>query len=57
VQQVAYVNPFTYIAIAYQKLIIVGFDWTAIWQCLAAIFIIGAISLTASVLVFRRKIS
>ncbi len=57
VQHVANVNPFTYIAIAYQKLIIVGFDWTAIWQCLAAIFIIGAISLTASVVDFRKKIS
>jgi ABC-type multidrug transport system permease subunit len=57
VQHVANVNPFTYIAIAYQKLIIVGFEWTAIWQCLAAIFIIGAISLSASVVVFRRKVS
>jgi ABC-2 type transport system permease protein len=57
VQHVANVNPFTYIAIAYQKLIIVGFEWTAIWQCLAAILIIGAISLTASVVVFRRKVS
>jgi ABC-2 type transport system permease protein len=57
VQHVANLNPFTYIAIAYQDLIIKGFVWHSIWQGLAAIFIIGMISLTASVIVFRRKIS
>ena len=56
VQQVAKVNPFTYIAQAFQSLIINGFVWDAIGNALVAIFVIGAISLSASVIVFRRKI-
>jgi ABC-2 type transport system permease protein len=57
VQQVANANPFTYVAQAFQALIIKGFVWDIIGQALLAILIIGFISLTASVMVFRKKIS
>jgi ABC-2 type transport system permease protein len=57
VQQVAKVNPFTYIAQAFQSLIIKGFVWDSIGYALIAILIIGVISLGASILVFRKKIS
>lgn len=57
VQSVAVVNPFTYIAEVFQSLIIRGFQWDTIGAAAAAIVVIGAISLTASVAVFRRKIS
>jgi len=56
VQEVAKVNPFTYVAEAFQSLIIEGFVWDKIGNALIAIIIIAAISLTASILVFRRKI-
>ncbi|TFG57291.1 MAG: hypothetical protein E4H30_00885 [Methanomassiliicoccus sp.] len=56
VQEVAKVNPFTYVAQAFQSLIIEGFVWDKIGNALIAISIIAAISLTASILVFRRKI-
>lgn len=57
VQSVAVVNPFTYVAEVLQSLIIRGFDWTAIGNALVAILFVGAVSLTASVAVFRRKVS
>jgi ABC-2 type transport system permease protein len=57
VQQVAKINPFTYIAQAFQNLIITGFVWDSIGYALIAILIIGVISLGASILVFRKKIS
>jgi ABC-2 type transport system permease protein len=57
VQQVAKVNPFTYIAQAFQSLIINGFVWDKIEYALLAIIIVGAISLGASILLFRKKIS
>ncbi len=57
VQQVAKVNPFTYIAQALQNLIIKGFIWDSIGYAFIAILIIGIISLGASTLVFRKKIS
>ncbi|HVQ00350.1 MAG TPA: ABC transporter permease [Candidatus Thermoplasmatota archaeon] len=57
VQQVAKVNPFTYIAEAFQSLIIKGFVWEKIEYAFIAIIIVGAISLGASILVFRKKIS
>jgi len=57
VQQVAKVNPFTYIAEAFQSLIITGFVWEKIEYAMLAIIIVGAISLGASILVFRKKIS
>jgi len=56
VQEVAKVNPFTYVAQAFQSLIIEGFVWEKIGNAFIAIIIIAAISLTASILVFRRKI-
>ena len=56
VQEVAKVNPFTYVAQAFQSLIIEGFVWDKIGNAFIAIIIIAAISLTASILVFRRKI-
>lgn len=57
VQQVAKVNPFTFIAQAFQNLIIKGFVWDSIGYAFIAILIIGVISLGASILVFRKKIS
>jgi ABC-2 type transport system permease protein len=57
VQQVAQVNPFTYIAEAFQSLIINGFVWQKIEYALIAIFIVGVLSLGASILLFRKKIS
>jgi len=57
VQSVAVVNPFTYIAQVFQSLIIRGVEWNVIGNAIATILIIGTISLTASVAVFRKKIS
>jgi ABC-2 type transport system permease protein len=57
VQQVAKVNPFTYIAQAFQNLIIKGFVWDSVGYAFVAILIIGIISLGASILVFRKKVS
>ena len=57
VQQVAKVNPFTYIAQAFQNLVIKGFIWDSIGYAFIATLIIGVISLGASILVFRKKIS
>ncbi len=57
VQQVAKVNPFTYIAEAIQKLIIVGFEWDSIAYALMVIFVVGIISLSASTALFRRRVS
>jgi len=57
VQLVAKVNPFTYIAEAFQSLIISGFVWDRIGYAFLSIIIIGAASLGASILVFRKKVS
>jgi ABC-2 type transport system permease protein len=57
VQQVATYNPFTYVAQAFQSLIIKGFLWDTISYAIIAILIVGIISLGASILLFRRKIS
>ncbi len=57
VQQVAKVNPFTYIAQTFQTLIINGFVWQKIEYAFISIIIVGAISLGATILVFRKKIS
>jgi ABC-2 type transport system permease protein len=57
VQQVAQINPFTYIAEAFQSLIINGFVWEKIEFALIAILIVGVLSLGTSILLFRRKIS
>jgi ABC-2 type transport system permease protein len=57
VQQVAKVNPFTYIAQAFQSLIINGFVWEKIEYAVIAIVIVGVMSLGASIMVFRKKIS
>jgi ABC-type multidrug transport system permease subunit len=57
VQQVAKINPFTYIAQAFQNLIIKGFMWDSVGYAFIAILIIGVISLGASTLVFRKKVS
>lgn len=57
VQQVAIYNPFTYVAQAFQSLIIKGFIWDTIGYALIAILIVGVLSLGASILLFRRKIS
>ncbi|MBN2603485.1 MAG: ABC transporter permease [Candidatus Thermoplasmatota archaeon] len=57
VQQVAKVNPFTYVAQAFQSLIINGFEWDKIEYALIAILIVGVLSVGASIMVFRKKIS
>ncbi|HTY46859.1 MAG TPA: ABC transporter permease [Methanomassiliicoccales archaeon] len=57
VQNVATVNPFTYVAQVFQSLIIRGFEWTTIGNAVVTIVVVGAVTLTASILVFRRKIS
>ncbi len=57
VQEVAKYNPFTYIAQSFQSLIINGFVWSTIANALIAILIVGVLSLGASILLFRRKIS
>jgi ABC-2 type transport system permease protein len=57
VQQVAKFNPFTYVAEAFQSLIINGFVWQKIEYAFISIIIIGIITLGASILVFRRKIA
>lgn len=57
VQQVANYNPFTYVAQAFQSLIIKGFVWDSIGYAIIAISIVGVLSLGSSILVFRRKIS
>jgi ABC-type multidrug transport system permease subunit len=54
---VAQVNPFTYIAEAFQSLIINGFVWDKIEYAFISIIIIGVTSLGASILVFRKKVS
>jgi ABC-2 type transport system permease protein len=56
VQDVATVNPISYIANAMQGLIIRGFEWGNIGQALLIIAVIGAISLTASLALFRRAV-
>jgi len=56
-QQVAKVNPFAYIAQAFQSLIINGFIWDKIAYAFLYIIIIGAISLGVSILVLRKKAS
>jgi ABC-2 type transport system permease protein len=57
VQQVAKVNPFTYIAQAFQSLIINGFVWEKVEYAFISIIIIAIITLGASLLVFRKKIA
>jgi ABC-type multidrug transport system permease subunit len=57
VQQIAKVNPFTYIAQAFQNLIIKSFVWDSIGYAFIAILIIGILSLGASIQVFRKNIS
>ena len=57
VQQVAKVNPFTYVAQAFQSLIINGFAWDKIEYAIVSILIVGIISLGASIMIFRKKIS
>ncbi len=56
VQAVATVNPITYIANALQGLIIRGFEWDAIGQALLIIVVIGLITLSASLALFRRAV-
>jgi ABC-2 type transport system permease protein len=57
VQQVAKFNPFTYIAQAFQSLIITGFSWQPIENAFISIIIIGVLTLGATFLVFRKKVS
>lgn len=57
VQDVAAVNPISYIANAFQGLIIRGFEWNAIGQAVIVIIVIGIVSLGASIALFRRAVS
>jgi ABC-2 type transport system permease protein len=57
VQEIARFNPFTYIAEAFQSLIINGFIWEKIEYALITILIVAALSLGSSIFLFRKKIS
>jgi ABC-2 type transport system permease protein len=57
VQNVASVNPISYISDALQGLIIRGYEWTAIGDALLVTALIGAISLGASIWLFRRAVN
>ena len=57
VQNVASVNPISYISDALQGLIIRGYEWTAIGDALLVTALIGVISLGASIWLFRRAVN
>ncbi len=57
VQTFSMYNPVSYVANAVRGLIITGYDWTAIGQAFLAIFIVGAITLTATTMMFRRALT
>jgi ABC-2 type transport system permease protein len=50
-------NPVSYVADAVRGLIIHGYDWALIGQAFLAILIVGAITLTATTMMFRRALA
>jgi ABC-2 type transport system permease protein len=57
VQSVSSVNPISYISNALQGLIIRGFEWDTIGLALLATMIIGVLTLSASIALFRRRVN
>jgi ABC-2 type transport system permease protein len=57
VQAFSSYNPVSYVADAVRSLIIKGFDWTLMGQALLVIFLVGAITLTATTLMFRKALT
>jgi ABC-2 type transport system permease protein len=54
---VATFNPITYLVAALRALVNEGWDWTAIWQCLAVTVGLAVVTLTAATRAFRKVIS
>ncbi len=54
---VAKFNPITYLVAALRALVNEGWDWTAIWQCLAVTVGLAVVTLTAATRAFRKVIS
>jgi len=57
VQQVASVNPFSYIAAGFQSLVIEGFVWDKIGAAFLVTLIIGLLTLSALITMFRRTVT
>lgn len=57
VQSFAAYNPISYIGDAYHSIVITGYDWVAIGGAFAAIVLVGAITLSATTLMFKRAVS
>ncbi|MBI0584779.1 MAG: ABC transporter permease [Methanomassiliicoccus sp.] len=57
VQTFSMYNPVSYVADAVRSLIIQGYDWAVIGQAFLAILIVGAVTLTATTMMFRRALS
>ena len=57
VQSVATYNPITYVANALHVLVITGYDWTTLGYGLLVILAVGAISLSATTVMFRRAVA
>ena len=57
VQRVATYNPITYVANALHVLVITGYDWTTLGYGLLVILAVGAISLSATTVMFRRAVA
>jgi len=57
VQQVASVNPFSFIAAGFQSLVIEGFVWDKIGAAFLVTLIIGLLTLSASIAMFRRTVT
>ncbi len=55
-ETVAKFNPITYLVAALRALVNEGWDWTAIWQCLAVTLGLALVTLTAATRAFRRVI-
>lgn len=57
VQTFSAFNPVSYVADAIRSLIITGFNWSLIGQALLATLLVGAITLSATTMMFRRALS
>ena len=57
VQTVATYNPVSYLADGLHSIIITGYDWTAIGYTFAVIVIVGAVTVSAATMMFRRATS
>jgi ABC-2 type transport system permease protein len=57
VQTFSAYNPISYIGDAYHSIVITGYDWSAIGAAFGAIVLVGAITLSATTLMFKRAVS